>query len=140
MNMGYFFRCPREFFKSDLLESEKPVSPAVALLAVMAQVAFGCYTIQGADGTELQIRPGQFAVDVTRLEDLTGWSETELNRFLYYLRDHQVLGRRVLSGVTIATLHPEAVADLPPFPKKPSRVVSKADAVLSRARESLGER
>jgi len=138
--MGYFFRCPKEFFKSDLLETEKPVSPAIALLAVMAQVAFGCYTIQGADGSELQIRPGQFAVDVTRLKNLTGWSEGELNRFLYYLRDHQVLGRTVVSGVTIATLCPEAVAGLPPFPKKPPRVVSRVDALAPHARGSLGER
>lgn len=138
--MGYFFRCPKEFFKSDLLESEKPVSPVIALLAVMAQAAFGCYTIQGADGTELEIRPGQFPVDVTRLKDLTGWSEGKLNRFLYYLRDHQVLGRRVLSGVTIATLCPEAVANLPPFPKKPPRVASSVDALAAHARESLGER
>ncbi|MFH1011918.1 MAG: hypothetical protein V1784_11880 [bacterium] len=118
--MGTFFRCPKEFFQSALFEAEKPVSPAIALLAVIAQVAYGCYRIQGADGTEMEIRPGQFPVNIERLRHLTGWGKDKINRFLFFLHDNGVLNRKVWNGVTIATLYPEALACLPPFPRKSS--------------------
>jgi len=122
--MGTFFRCPKEFFQSALFEAEKPVSPAVALVAIIAQVAYGCYRIHGADGSETEIRPGQFPVNIERLQHLTGWSRNKLNRFLFFLHENEVLGRKVWNGVTIATLHAEALATLPRFPRKASRSTS----------------
>ncbi len=118
--MGTFFRCPKEFFQSALFEAEKPVSPAIALAAIIAQAAYGCYRIQGADSSETEIRPGQFPVNIERLQHLTGWSRNKLNRFLFFLHENEVLGRKVWNGVTIATLHTEALATLPLFPRKSS--------------------
>jgi len=119
--MGTFFRCPKEFFQSALFEAEKPVSPGVALVPIIAQVAYGCYRIHGADGSETEIRQGQFPVNIERLQHLTGWSRNKLNRFLFFLHENEVLSRKIWNGVTIATLHAEALASLPPFPRKSSR-------------------
>jgi hypothetical protein len=127
--MGTFFRCPKEFFQSALFEAEKPVSPAIALAAIIAQVAYGCYRIQGADGSEIEIRPGQFPVNIERLQHLTGWSRNKLNRFLFFLHENEVLGRRLWNGVTIATLHAEALATLPLFPRKSSRSIPTAENI-----------
>lgn len=118
--MGTFFRCPKELFQSALFEAEKPVSPAIALAAIIAQAAYGCYRIHGADGSETEIRQGQFPVNIERLQHLTGWSRNKLNRFLFFLHENEVLGRKIWNGVTIATLHAEAIAALPPFPRKSS--------------------
>ena len=119
--MGYFFRCPNEFFKSHLFKADKPVTTSMALIAVLAQVAFGCYRVQGADDTDVQIRPGQFPVDIEKLRRLTGWSENEMTQFLYFLLDNNVLERKVTHGVTVATLNPDALPDLPPYEWKKSR-------------------
>jgi hypothetical protein len=119
--MGTYFKCPKEFFQSALFEEEKPVSPAIALLVVISQVAYGCYRIQGADGTEKEIRPGQFPVNIERLQHLTGWGKDKMNRFLHFLHDNGVLSRKVWNGVTIATLDSESLATLPPFPRKSTR-------------------
>jgi hypothetical protein len=119
--MGTFFRCPKEFFQSALFDAEKPVSPAIALAAIIAQVAFGYYRIEGADGSEIEIRPGEFPVNIERLKHLTGWSANKLNRFLFFLHQNEVLGRKVRGGVTIATLNAVALAALPPFAAKSSR-------------------
>ncbi|MBU1706608.1 hypothetical protein KKG05_04465 [bacterium] len=113
--MEYFFRCPSEFFKSQLVKTDKPVSPGMALLAVISKVAFGCYRVQGEDDTTVEIRPGQFPVDVERLQRLTGWSTKQMTEFLYFLVDNNVLERKVVSGVTVATFKPEALLDLPPY-------------------------
>lgn len=135
--MGYYFKCPKELFKSPLLESEKPVSAAVALVVIIAQAAYGFYRIEGADGNQLEIRPGQFPVDIGRLKNLTGWSENRLNRFLFHLHEHQVLGRRAWNGVTIATVCPEAVADLPPLPHKTRRLVPKIEKHDEKEQDSV---
>ena len=81
---------------------------------ILAQVAFGCYRVPGADETDVQIRPGQFPVDIEKLRRLTGWSEKKMSEFLYFLLDNNVLEREVTHGVTVATFNPDALLDLPP--------------------------
>ncbi|MBM3324613.1 MAG: hypothetical protein FJY66_02995 [Calditrichaeota bacterium] len=139
--MGTYFRCPKEFFQSAFYAAEKSVTPAIALLAVISQVAYGCYWIQGADGTEMEIRPGQFPVNIERLQYLTGWGKDKMNRFLYFLHDNGVLGRKVWNGLTIATLYPEALATLPPFPRKSYRTAPASknnDAIQEEVTENIG--
>ena len=119
--MGYFFRCPNEFFKSLLFKSDKPVNPSIALLIVISKVAFGNYSVPGADDSDVEIRPGQFPVDVKWLRRSTGWSEKKMTDFLYFLLDNNVLERKVTHGVTVATFNPDALPDLPPYERTTHR-------------------
>lgn len=116
--MTHFFKCPRDLLRSPLLEAGKPFNPALALLVVVSQAAYGTYRFEADDGAVREIKPGQFAVNIERLERLTGWSESGLTRFLFHLHKHGVLGREHWHGHTIATLQQEALADLPPFELK----------------------
>jgi hypothetical protein len=122
--MTHFFKCPRDLLRSPLLEAEKPFSPALTLLVVVSQAAYGTYRFEADDGPVREIKPGQFAVNIERLERLTGWSEGRLTRFLFHLHKHGVLGREHWHGHTIATLHAEALADLPPFELKRKKLQS----------------
>ncbi|MBU0769629.1 MAG: hypothetical protein KJ687_11125 [Proteobacteria bacterium] len=119
--MGYYFRCPNEFFKSLLFKSDKPVSPSIALLIVISKVAFGNYSVPGADDTYVEIRPGQFPVDIKALQISTGWSEKKLQEFLYFLHDNNVLESEIIHGVTVATFNPDAVIELPPYQRTTPR-------------------
>ncbi len=119
--MEYFFRCPNEFFKSYLFKADKPVSPSMALLIVISKVAFGNYRVRGEDDTSVEIRPGQFPVDVKWLQRSTGWSERKMTDFLYFLLDNNILERKVTHGVSVATFNPDALVDLPPYEWKTPR-------------------
>jgi hypothetical protein len=124
--MTHFFKCPRDLLRSPLFEAEKPVSPGLALLVVVSQAAYGTYRFEAEDGSVREIRPGQFAVNIERLQRLTGWTEARLTRFLFHLHEHGVLDREHWHGHTIATLRPEALAELPPLELKRKKPQSQA--------------
>ena len=77
--------------------------------------------MQSADDTTIEIRPGQFPVDIKWLQRQAGWSEKKLSEFLYFLLDNNVLERKVTHGVTVATFNPDALPDLPPFERTTPR-------------------